>query len=59
MTKTASRNIAFKAAKMSETAFETQSAFILLGVGEHKSSEDLRRNAYLYLYIFNREVVQS
>ena len=32
ITKTANRNIEFKAAKMSETAFETQSAFFSRGV---------------------------
>ena len=49
ITKTASRNIAikFKVAKMSETAIETQAAFIACGVGEealsleHESLEDL------------------
>ena len=48
------RNIASKAAKMSETAFEIQSASIARRVGEdvlyleHQSLEDLRRNADLY-----------
>ena len=50
ITKTASKNIAFKAAKMSETAFETQAAFVTRGVGEalslefeHESLGDLGR----------------
>jgi len=50
ITKDASRNIAFKAAKMSETAFETQAAFVTRGVGEalslefeHESLGDLGR----------------
>ena len=33
ITKTASRNITFKAAKMSETTFETQAAFVTLESG--------------------------
>jgi len=36
--KTASRNIVFKAAKMSETAFETQAAFVTRGGGEEALS---------------------
>ena len=61
MTKIASRNIAFKAAKMSETAFETQSA-IARGVGEavsleHESFEDVGRNADWCMY--NNEVAQN
>ena len=36
ITKTVSRNIAFKAAKMSETAFEAQAAFVTSGVREKK-----------------------
>ena len=37
ITKAASRNVTFKAAKMSETAFETQAAFVTHGVGEESS----------------------
>ena len=36
--KTVSRNIAFKAAKMSKTAFETQVAFVTRGLGEEAFS---------------------
>ena len=36
--KTASRNIAFKAGKMSEAAFETQAAFVTSEMGEEASS---------------------
>ena len=42
MTKIASRNIAFKAAEMSETAFETQAAFVTRGVGEEVLSLEYR-----------------
>ena len=63
ITKIASRNITFKAAKISKTAFETQAVFITRGVGEealsieHESLEDLGRNADLC--IFNHEVAQN
>ena len=51
ITKTASGNIALKAAKKKETAYETQAASVTRGVGkealslEHESLEDLGRNA--------------
>ena len=62
ITKIASRNIVFKAVKMSETAFETQAAFVTRGVGEalsseHESLEDLGHNAHLY--ILNHEAAQN
>ena len=56
---------AFKAAEMSETAFETQAAFVTRGLGgeafslEHESLEGLERNADLRLHIFSHEVVQK
>ena len=36
---TAGKNVTFEVAKMSETAFETQAAFVTRGVGEALSLE--------------------
>ena len=61
--KTASRNVAVKAGKMSEAVYEMQANFVTPEVGgqavsaEHESLDDVERNADLY--IFNRQVVQS
>ena len=41
--KAASRNIAFKAAKMSKTAFETQAAFVARVMGEEALSLERSR----------------
>ena len=63
VTKTASRNIAFKAAKMSEAAFGRQTAFVTSEMGEEAFSvvlelfDDVECNADLY--VFNHEVVQN
>ena len=40
--KTASRNVAFKAAKMSEALLETQSSFISRSVVDNETSSDFR-----------------
>ena len=59
--KTASRNVAFKAGKMSETVFETQADFVTPEVegqafsSEHESLDDVERNADLC--VFSHEVV--
>jgi len=63
ITKTASRNIAFKAAKMTEAVFETQADFVTTEVGgqvfssELESLNDVECNADLH--ISHHEVVQN
>ena len=57
--KTASRNVAFKAAKMSEALLEAQSSFISRNVvdnetsSDHESLEVLGRIADLHMPMFN------
>ena len=54
LAKTASGNIAFKAAKMSETAFETQAAFVTRGAEEEAFSLKLREHGSLSLVDLGR-----